>query len=235
MNNRILIFLFVILTMAYLYAEQPPVGKSTVVGAVVIDLNGSLYIQYEPLRSNLPIRVAVEFQTPKGKTTMYSYKIQTDENGYYRIENAPAGKYILKAIEMNIGQSTHITAASKFGQWAKGKQYRYWGVLSGQMYRNERYLIETIFENEAKSDVIDMGITLLTINANERLGGTPFKNYSPNSEPPWIRLSMIQGNNRLADISVVDYDTRMELQDVKLQEKDVTLTMTAPSLYFELE
>ncbi len=179
-----------------LCAAEPPTGETTVVGGVLIDLHGSYWMYNEPLGANAPIRVAVEYLDDNGKTSMYAFRIQTDGKGYFKIKNAPAGKYILKAIEMHIGQSTHVTAACKYGQWAKGEQYRYWGVLPGQMYRNERYLIETIFETEIENGIVDLGITHLTINANERLGGSPFKNYSPNSQPPWIRMSLIQGAGR---------------------------------------
>ncbi len=226
--------LTVLLATFMLAAAKQPAGESTIVGAVLVDMYGSYWIYNEPLRSNLPIRVAVEY-VEKEKPTLYTFRLRTDENGYFKIENAPAGKYVLKAIQLAIGQSTHITAASKYGQWAKGKQYRYWGVIGGQMYRNERYLIESIFENEAEDGIIDLGITHLTINANERLGGTPFKSYSPNGQPPWIRLSLIQGGGRLVDLSVVDYETLPEVVNLPLQEKEVTVTMQAPKNYFELD
>ncbi|MBN1560427.1 hypothetical protein JW998_09265 [candidate division KSB1 bacterium] len=211
---------------------QSPVGESTVVGGVLIDLFGSYWFYRQPVQSDLPIRVAVEYFTADAKPKMYTYKLKTDANGYFKIENAPAGSYILKAIELNVGQSTNITVASKYGQWAKGTQYRYWGVLSGMMYRNERHLIETIFENKSDSGLIDMGITHLSIKIDERLGGSAFKNYSPNGMPPWIRMSLIQGAGRLADFTVVDDTTRADIVDVKMQEKDVTINMISASDYF---
>ncbi|MBN1465628.1 hypothetical protein JXA02_07710, partial [candidate division KSB1 bacterium] len=189
------------------WGQPAPTGTSTIVGGVLIDLYGSYWFYRQPVQGDLPIRVAVEYLDKDDKPEMHTFKLKTDAKGYFRIEDAPAGKYILKAIELNVGQATHITAASKYGQWAKGKQYRYWGVLSGMMYRNERHLIETIFENETKDGLIDMGITHLSIKIDERLGGSAFVDYSPNGMPPWIRMSLIQGAGRVADFTMVDYAT----------------------------
>jgi hypothetical protein len=224
----------ILTSFALSWAQSALTGECTIVGGVLVDLFGSYWIYREPQRGDLPVRIAVEYIIEEEKPKMYSYKLVTDENGYFKIENAPAGKYVLKAIELNVGQGTHITAASKYGQWAKGEQYRYWGLISGMMYHNERYLIETIFENKAESGVIDMGITHLSIKIDERLGGSAFTNYSPNGMPPWIRMSLIQGSDKLADFTMVDYTTRTKIADLKMQEKDVTISMISASDYFGL-
>jgi hypothetical protein len=187
----------------------------------------------EPYKSNLPIRVAVEYQNENGKEKLYTFKIQTDENGYFKIENAPAGKYVLKAIELNVGQSVHVTAASEYGRWQKGEPYRYWGLMSGMMYRNERDLIENWFEMEAESGLIDLGITYLKIRAEERLGGTQMKNYSPNGTPPWKRLSLNQGY-RNADFAVVEEEAYEQISDLQMQEADGVINMQSPKSYFGL-
>ncbi|MBN1482157.1 hypothetical protein EH223_07865 [candidate division KSB1 bacterium] len=214
-------------------SAQKPAGESTVVGGIVIELYGSYWIYNEPVQSDLPIRVAVEYVDEKDKRRMYAYRIRTDENGYFKIENAPAGKYIFKAVEFTIGQSVHITAASEYGRWQKGETYRFWGMMSGMMYHNERDLIETQFENDPQSGRIDLGITYLKIKADERLGGTPLKNYSPNGTAPWIRLSLHQGY-KIADLSMVEYKTFSEIIGLKMEDTDLTINMPAASVYFEL-
>lgn len=232
--KKILIFLMFIFVAVSTSAKEPPTGQSTVVGGVIVDVYGSYWIYNEPFRSHLPIRVVVEYVNQNGKTKMYTYQIETDSQGHFKIENAPDGKYIVKAIELQIGQSTQITAASEFGRWAKGERYRYWGLLSGMMYRNERELFETHFEGDFKSGVIDLGITFLTIKIDERLGGTGMKPYSPNATPPWVRMSLVQGSSKVVDLSVKDYQTKENLLDVKMQDKNETVTMLSPLDYFEL-
>lgn len=235
MKTMPFILLLIFLTTCAPYAKEPPSGNTTVVGAVLVDVYGSYWMYNEPFRSNLPIRVVVEYEAENGKTKMYTYQLETDSYGYFKIDNAPAGTYILKAIEMHIGQSTHITAASEYGRWAKGEVYRYWGLLSGLMYRNERDLVETHFEVVKASGVIDLGITHLTIKIDERLGGTGMKRYSPNSTAPWQRMSLIQGANKVVDLSVKDFQTHASLVDLKLNEKEMNITMPAPRDYFKLE
>jgi hypothetical protein len=232
--NKIILTFLMFATFLSLSAKEPPVGTSTVIGGVLVDLYGSYWIYDEPLRGNLPIRVAVEYEK-NGKTEMYVYQFETDAEGYFKIEHAPDGKYILKAIEMHIGQSTHITAASEYGRWAKGELYRYWGLLSGMMYRNEKDLVETFFEGETKSGIIDLGITHLTIKIDERMGGSGMKKYSPNSTAPWQRMSLIQGVNKVVDLSVKDFQTESNLLEMPMQEKENPVTMRAPRDYFNLE
>ncbi len=232
--KNIIMLVIVMMSALALPAKEPPAGTSTVVGGVLVDLYGSFWMYPEPLRSDLPIRVVVEFEAENGKTRMYTYQLRTDSQGYFKIDNAPVGKYILKAIECPIGQSSHITAASEYGRWAKGDVYRYWGLLSGLMYRNERELVETHFEGEPQSGIIDLGITFLAIKIDERLGGTGMRPYSPNSTPPWQRMSLIQGANKVVDLSVKDYQTHENLIEMKLAEKDGRITMPAPRDYFEL-
>ena len=118
--NKIILTVLMFSVSVVLSAKQPPTGTSTIVGGVLVDLYGSYWIYDAPLRGGLPIRVAVEYEK-NAKTEMYAFELETDAQGYFKIENAPEGKYILKAIEMHIGQSTHITAASEYGRWAKGE------------------------------------------------------------------------------------------------------------------
>lgn len=215
-------------------AADAPIGQSTVVGAVVVDLYGNYAVYPAPQVSNLPVRIAVEYIEANGKTKIYSYRINTDENGYFKIEGAPAGRYIVKGVELDAGQSVQITAISEYGRWQKGERYRFWGLMAGQMFHNEDRLFPRTFETPVQSGLIDLGITYLKIQANERLGGSPFSNYSPNGLPPYVRLSLNQGYKN-ADFAVVDYKTYAEIASLQMQETDVEISMQSPTSYFGLE
>ncbi len=231
----LLALMFIVLSVPGL-AQQPPMGSSTVVGGIVVELSGSYPLgNNEFVLNGLPVRIACQYIDNSGKERLYTYETKTDVYGYYILNAVPEGRYILKAVELDLGRGAHITAASEWGRWQKGDQYRYWGLLNGKMYQNQRYLIETHFEVPIQSEVIDLGIRVLIINANEVMGGTSMsRNYSPNGTPPWVRMSLRDGSS-IIYLNVLNDKSYADLDGQKIGDTQTPITMAAPAQYFDLK
>lgn len=217
-------------------AQSQLTGQSTVVGGVVVELSGSYPLgNNELIFNNLPLRISCQYIDDAGKERLYTYDTATDVNGYFRLNNVPEGRYILKAVELHLGRGAYLTAASEWGRWQKGDQYRYWGLLNGKMYQNQRYLIETNFEVALQSDVVDLGIRTLVIQANEVMGAASLRNnYSPNGTPPWVRMSLRDGSS-IIYLNVLNDKHYTHLDGETIGQTQTPVTMTAPAQYFELE
>jgi len=90
--------------------EEPQPGMSVVVGAVLIE-NMGLDDYYRPIKKYINV-VVVGRTNVNGEEKTQGYRIYTDENGYFMLQNVPPGSYIVKGCEFTIGISTtmRITA-----------------------------------------------------------------------------------------------------------------------------
>lgn len=90
--------------------EDPQPGMSAVVGAVLIE-NMGLDDYYRPIKRYINV-VIVGRSTVNGEEKTQGYRIYTDENGYFMLQNVPPGSYVVKGCEFTIGISTtmRITA-----------------------------------------------------------------------------------------------------------------------------
>lgn len=193
---RTVIIVFFLCCIALAEAKDGPQGNSTVVGAIAVDLTHSTAYPETVCRDKVNIRVACRY-AQNGKERTHYFDITTDSLGYFMIPNAPAGRYILKAIECSVGQGLHFTVASEYGALREGKRHRYWGVLGGFMDANWGDIMEVHFEKPPHDDIIDLGIKIIYMDAQRRLGGTNMTKRSPNGDAPWQQMTLFDSGYRV--------------------------------------
>jgi hypothetical protein len=92
--------------------QEPQEGKSLVVGAVLIENNGVEDV-YEAKTSKITV-VVVGKSEENGKEVVKGYRVKTDENGYFALQNVPKGIYIIKGFEADLGFQTHMVVTSRW-------------------------------------------------------------------------------------------------------------------------
>ncbi len=224
--------LFLIVIPGLLWAK--PKGESTLVGAVLLEFTGSYPGMQGPLTGELQVRVVSQYLNKKGKEKEYTYTIRSDSLGYFKIENVPAGQYLLKAMEVNIGRASRITVASKYGRGQQLASSRYWGMMNGSIMDNLRDMLSDHFQAEPQQGVIDLGITYIQIQANEQASGTGMRRLSPDGQPPWQRMS-VSDRASIIDLFMLSFANFPELTERPLGEKKHVYTRPAPSAYFNLQ
>ena len=85
-------------------------GSNTVVGAVLVE-NDGLDDLFESKTSGITV-VLVGQWTQDGKRASKGYRIRTDKNGYFRLSAVPAGAFVLKGIELDIGFANRMLITS---------------------------------------------------------------------------------------------------------------------------
>jgi len=85
-------------------------GPNALVGAVLVE-NDGLDDVFESKTANITV-VLVGKWTLDGKTESKGYRIRTDKNGYFRLSAVPAGAYVLKGIELDIGFANRMLITS---------------------------------------------------------------------------------------------------------------------------
>ena len=213
-----------------LYAQPRSDETATVVGAVIIDLVGS-YEKYErPVTTDLLVRVAGQFFDRRKQGPVQPIKVITDRNGYWKIDNVPAGNFLLKGIEVNIGNSVHITLISHYDKQSQQNRRRYWGMVHGMMYRHERYLIENQLEGPRSTGMVDLGIQYIKIRVDlER--SQPFFEFSPDGLPPWRRMSMKAGHE-IISLEIIEHKRFREIDRMPMGNSRVQITKVPPQEYF---
>jgi hypothetical protein len=88
-------------TVSQLKMQEPEVGKSIVVGAVLVENNG-VDDFYDVSKSDITV-ILVGKSIINGEESIEGYRIRTDENGYFFLPNVPQGAYVLKGIEISLG------------------------------------------------------------------------------------------------------------------------------------
>ncbi len=103
----LLSMLYACSTGSHLEMETPQEGQSVVIGAVLVENNG-INDNYMPVRSG--ITVVITGNTDEG---VEGYRVKTNSDGYFILQNVPPGKYILKGIEVDVGfgNIVYVTSA----------------------------------------------------------------------------------------------------------------------------
>ncbi len=97
--------------------EEPQPEMSAVVGAVIIE-NAGYDDYYRPIRRGIQV-VVVGKSMQDGKEVREGYRVFTDENGYFMLQNVPPGAYIVKGVEFTIGVGQTMRVAA---EWEAGRQ-----------------------------------------------------------------------------------------------------------------
>jgi hypothetical protein len=92
--------------------ENPREGKSLLIGAILLENNG-LEDVFEAKTARIMVIIVGKWEE-NGKEMTKGYRVKTDENGYYMIQNVPPGSYIIKGIEADIGYETRLMLTSRW-------------------------------------------------------------------------------------------------------------------------
>ncbi len=119
--QRILIILhFLMVLIVYLNCtssktfllEQPIEGKSIIIGAVCVE-NVGIEDVYEAKTSDITVVIVGKF-IEEGKEQIRGFRVKTDKNGYFALQNVSPGSYVLKGIEVDLAFSTHLLLGSRW-------------------------------------------------------------------------------------------------------------------------
>jgi len=103
-----------------LVIQRPEKGKSLLVGAVLVENNGIDEL-YRSKTSNITVVVVGKY-VENGKELTKGYRVKTDKNGYFLIQNIPPGSYVLKGIEVDVGYTNRAFVTSR---WEGDMQHYY--------------------------------------------------------------------------------------------------------------
>lgn len=92
--------------------EEPQPGMSAVVGAILIE-NMGMDDYYRPIKRAINV-VVVGKSTVNGEEKTQGYRVYTDENGYFMLQNVPPGSYVVKGCEFTIGISTTMRVTAEW-------------------------------------------------------------------------------------------------------------------------
>jgi hypothetical protein len=119
--QRILIILhFLMVLIVYLNCtssktfllEQPIEGKSIIIGAVCVE-NVGIEDVYEAKTSNITVVIVGKF-IDEGKEQIKGFRVRTDKNGYFALQNVSPGSYVVKGIEVDLAYATHLLLSSRW-------------------------------------------------------------------------------------------------------------------------
>ncbi len=98
--------------------EEPQEGQSVVVGAVLVENNG-FENYYRPIQDDIYVMIAGK-STVDGEEQTEGYRVKTNEDGYFMLQNVPPGAYVVKGIEfyVGVGQTMKVNA-----EWEAGRKY----------------------------------------------------------------------------------------------------------------
>lgn len=226
------ILLLIFVLIGSIWAK--PKGESTVVGAVIVEFTGTYPGMKGPVTREMDVRIISHYLNKKGKEKEHTYTTSTDSLGYFKLENVPPGKYLVKAMEVSIGRASRITLSSKYSRGQNMPSSRYWGMMSGSILDNLRNMLADHFTAESQEGVIDLGITYIQIQANEQASGTGMRGISPDGQPPWQRMS-VSDRASIIDLFMITFSTYPELNEQPLGETRRVYTRLSPAAYFGLQ
>lgn len=136
-------------------AESPQPGKSILIGAILVE-NDGLEDVYEAKTANITVVIIGKSET-NGKEVTQGYRVKTNPDGYYMIQNVPPGAYVIKGIELDLGYETRMIISSR---WEGNTQYYY----PGDMMINHTVRVWPPSSNQR---VIDLQIRYFIIDASQ--------------------------------------------------------------------
>jgi hypothetical protein len=148
--------------------ETPKVieNPTVVVGAVLVE-NDGIDDRFESITANITVVLVRKFLLD-GKEESKGYRIKTDKNGYFRLENVPAGSSVLKGIELDLGYANRMLITS------------IWEGDS-QMYTTGGRMIDfnvRVWPPSNPGPVTDMGIRYFRIDRSGRISHNQFQSLS---------------------------------------------------------
>lgn len=108
--------------------------------------------------------------TEGGVEEAKGYRLKTDENGYFAVQNVLPGAYVLKGIEVDIGYANRRLISSRW----EGKR---------QLFINEGLMVDfnvRYWSEEVDKKVIDMGIHYFKLDNAGRIFHQQFKALKEN-------------------------------------------------------
>jgi len=139
--------------------EEPQPGMSAVVGAIIVE-NDGVDGYYQSVTRNIGVYIAGK-STQDGEEQTEAYKVYTDENGYFMLQNVPPGSYELKGIEFILGVGQEIRVSL---DWEGGRKYYH--IIEGEM----NYMIRN-WPDEVNETIINKGINYFLVDRIVRLRG----------------------------------------------------------------
>ncbi len=142
--------------------EEPQEGKCLLVGAVLIENDGVEDV-YQAVTKN--IIVVISSKADNTGDAPVGYRVKTDENGYYILQNVPKGSYVIKGFEVDLGYETHMLVSSR------------WEGIMQIFYPTSGAIDFTVREWPEISDgpIINMNIAHFVIDQAQRISNNVFK------------------------------------------------------------
>jgi hypothetical protein len=141
-------------------------NPTVVVGAVLVE-NDGIDDRFESITANITVVLVRKFLRDR-KEESKGYRIKTDPNGYYRLENVPAGSCVLKGIELDLGYANRMLITS------------IWEGDS-QMYTTGGRMIDfnvRVWPPPDSGPVTDMGIQYFRIDRSSRITHNRFQSLN---------------------------------------------------------
>jgi hypothetical protein len=143
--------------------ENPQEGKCLLVGAVLLENNG-LEGKYETKFSKITVIIVGKY-SENGEEKTQGYRVKTDENGYFILQNVPEGSYVIKGFEADIGYETRLVITSRWD-----------GNL--QVYHSTGTMIDytvRVWPEPYTSRIIDLEINYFMVDQAMRVANEKFK------------------------------------------------------------
>jgi hypothetical protein len=152
----LLVFFLACASGSKVVPEKPQEGKSLLVGAVLLE-NVGLEDIFEVKTSRIMVIIVGKWEEG-GKEMTKGYRVKTDDNGYYLIQNVPPGSYVIKGIEADVGYETRLLLTSR------------WEGNSQIYYPTDTMIDHTvrIWPPPVTDRIINMGIAYFGIDAAMR-------------------------------------------------------------------
>ena len=132
--------------------QEPQEGKCLLVGAVLVENDGVEEV-YEAKTAKITV-ILVGKSTVGGEDQFEGYRVKTDENGYYILQNVPPGSYVLKGLELDLGYTTRLLVTSR------------WDGNTQLYYPTDTMIDNTVrvWPNPTQDKIINMGIAYFKID-----------------------------------------------------------------------
>jgi hypothetical protein len=126
--------------------------------------NNGIEDRYESLVKNIHV-VLVGKHIQNGEEKTEGYKVKTDENGYFLLQNVPPGSYVLKGFEVDVGFNTRLFITSR---WDGNRQIFYPGTTNVIDYTVR------VWPDPHEGKIIDLGINYFMIDQAMRIANNTF-------------------------------------------------------------
>jgi hypothetical protein len=143
--------------------EKAEPGKCLLTGAVLIENNG-IEEKYESILKNIHVVIVGKY-LENGEEITEGYKVKTDDNGYFILQNVPEGSYVLKGFEVDVGFETRLFVTSR---WDGNKQIFYPGASTVIDYTVR------VWPEPHEDKIIDMEINYFMIDQAMRVANNRF-------------------------------------------------------------